>query len=294
MAAPIGFVLLTHSEAEQILRLVQRLNQLFASPPIACHHDFSKCPLAADSFPANVAFVRPHVETQWAGYSLVEGTLRALRLLYGQQEGPDWFVLLSGADYPIKTSGRIIQDLNAGAWDAHIHHEYIDPKNLQRKWHVECDLRYFREPVRLPRRLRRLFGWEPKKLPRWLINLNVPFSSRYRCYAGSQWFSGSRKAAQYIIQNSGDTPLVRYCRRVPRITDELYFQTLLGNSGLRLCNDNHRYIDWMDGQPHPKTLTRGDIPKLMASPCHFARKVAARDFDLMDAIDQAVDQSAQA
>ena len=37
----------------------------------------------------------------------------ALRLLYQTDQPPDWFALLSGADYPIKPAEKILEDLQA-------------------------------------------------------------------------------------------------------------------------------------------------------------------------------------
>ena len=56
----LGFVILTHDNPPQILRLINRLVSMFDNPPIVCHHDFSKCDLDTNLFPPNVSFVLPH------------------------------------------------------------------------------------------------------------------------------------------------------------------------------------------------------------------------------------------
>ena len=115
----IGFVLLTHANPPQILRLVRRLNTMFDAPPIVCHHDFGKCPLPDGFLPKNVSFVRPYVKTGWGPFSLVEAMLLALETIYRRSDSPDWCVALSGSCYPTKPAAQILTNLTAGGYDAH-------------------------------------------------------------------------------------------------------------------------------------------------------------------------------
>ncbi|HEY0170079.1 MAG TPA: hypothetical protein VGB98_03430, partial [Pyrinomonadaceae bacterium] len=66
-----------------------------------------------------------------------------------------------------------------------------------------------------------------------------------------------------------------------------YFQTILANAqGLKLNNNNWRYTDWSPGGPHPKTLLVEDMPALVASTAHFARKFDAdTDVRILDELD---------
>jgi hypothetical protein len=126
MPPKIGFILLTHNNPDQVIRLIATLNRMFDDPPIVCHHDFSKSDLPVDMLTKNVSLVQPHLQTGWAKFSVVEATLRAFELMYGNVNSPDWSVLLSGADYPIKSSKQILHDLASSSHDVHIHHEQIN------------------------------------------------------------------------------------------------------------------------------------------------------------------------
>jgi hypothetical protein len=71
-------------------------------------------------------------------------------------------------------------------------------------------------------------------------------------------------------------------------SEESYFQCVLANAPqLKLHNCDYRYVDWSANEAHPKTLTMEDLPSLVASPCHFARKfdagVDARVLNSLDA-----------
>lgn len=69
----------------------------------------------------------------------------------------------------------------------------------------------------------------------------------------------------------------------------MYFNTVLaGAEGLTIRDQNFRYLDWTGGGPHPKTLGHEDVPAMLDSGCHFARKLPW-DEPLLDLIDAAVD-----
>jgi hypothetical protein len=262
MIPTIGFVLLTHHKPHMIRRLIDKLNAMFDHPPIACHHDFSKSDLPLKTLPANVSLVAPHVEISWGEFGEVEGTARALRLLYENPASPDWFVLLSGTDYPIKPAQHILQDFKLSSFDAYIHCELIQAGAFKHPWQELCYQRYYRKDPNF-------------------------FSSEFKCYAGHQWFCANRRAAEYLVEfHATKTALAEHYRDVVHAS-ESYFQCVLANAPhLKLNNETWRYIDWSAGGPHPKTLGILDLPKLLASHAHFARKFDAdTDASILDELD---------
>jgi Core-2/I-Branching enzyme len=116
MTSKIGFVILSHSNARQLLRLVLCLRRIYDNPPIAVHHDFHQCPLETQDFPFEVKFVTPGIATGWGNFSLVMATLRALKLLYDHAT-PEWFVLLSASDYPVMSADKVLEDLSSSTFD---------------------------------------------------------------------------------------------------------------------------------------------------------------------------------
>jgi hypothetical protein len=288
----IGFILLTHSNPEQFLRLTGRLNQLFNFPPIVCHHDFSQCDLPLDRATPNLSFVQPHVRTKWADFSLVEAMLRGTEHLLERSDCPDWLVVLSGADYPLKPAWRVLQDLTSGSYDAHMAYSLIDPKTSQRDWDRQCCDRYLRKNIQIPWLTKKLeFAWRNLSFSYHISSYFLPFSNKFPCYAGSMWFTLNRRAAQYAVEAAQTHPRVHHHFKVSHIADEAYFQTMLVNAqSLKVHNNNYRYLDWSLGGWHPKTLELADVPKLIASPDHFARKFSIDKPEVLDAIDAAVDQ----
>ncbi len=286
----IGFVLLTHTKPHQIERLVSRLDEMFDAPPIVCHHDWDKARLDEARYPANVRFVRPHVQTSWAAYSVVEATIEALRQLHAGPDAPMWTVLLSGSDYPASSAQRIIDDLDAGeavGIDAFVQHRLVRLVDLADPKLAHFAQRYLNVPLHLPlRRGQRIRA----RLKPYLSAPFVPFSRAFRCYVGSQWFTVNHRAVHRILSTVECRPrLGRHYRRTI-FSEESLLQSILANAhDLRLSGDHHRYVDFPGGSAHPKILTLDDFPAIVASGAHFARKVDMDAHpDLLDALDRHV------
>ncbi|RUS98418.1 glycosyl transferase [Trichormus variabilis SAG 1403-4b] len=290
MTISVGFILLTHKKTKQIHRLIDHLNKMFNYPPIVCHHDFSKCDLSVDTLPKNISFVHPHLQTAWGEFSIVEATVQAIKLMYESANCPDWFILLSGSDYPIKTAKKILGDLTLSKYDAHINHEEIIYKVYQQNvkmgliWQILAHQRYCSyELCSIP-----LLNNLKVRLEHPLLTKPfLPFSYKLRCFGGGQWFSANKRAAEYIIKfHSHKNALTSHYRR-RMFADESYFQTILANAPhLNLKNDDYRYVDWSTKAAHPKTIVIEDLPHLLASSCHFARKFDIDiDSNILDQLD---------
>jgi hypothetical protein len=270
----IGFVVITHTAPRQIVRLIRALNLVYSSPPIVLHHDFDQCPIDL-SLPANVQVVRPHIPTQWCGYSVVRATLASLTLLYANPAKPDWFAVLSGACYPTKTAQEVISDLQEAGCDAYIDHQHIDPSHLESEYQRECFRRYYGWQFGLPRLSRRM-------TPPFLAAFTSSYSANgCRCYAGSEWFTANRNVAEYILASEEKYSWLARHLKNRHCPDETYFQTVLCNAPhFRLSKNNHRFIDWSSKTPHPKELQLEDLPSILGSSAHFARKFAPNSLAL--------------
>ena len=291
MSAPLGFILLTHNGHRQSLRLVNRLNAMFDFPPIVWHHDFSKCALPETKFSPNISFVRPSVKTNWTEFSIVNAELRAMEQIYSLPDPPERFVLLSGQDYPIKPAKQILADLQASDHDGHFELQLAREDNQGTPY------------LRTIYRRHVCFNFPPAPLFRWMkrqwpiftrpyrgpFKRLVPFSRELECYAGSQWFVANRRVVDHILEYHRTKPRLAKYYRWTMFPDESYFHTIVVNTKqLKINRNNWRYIDWSQGTSHPKILKMEDLPKLMASPAHFARKfnmdVDAEIFDRLDEV----------
>lgn len=293
MRNSIGFVIITHKNEKQIIRLISRLNKLFKNPPIVCHNDFSKLSINSQSFRKNFTFVRPYLKTEWAAFSVVDAVMLGLKQMQ-KMHAPQWTVIISGSCYPIKPAEVIQENLTKGDFDVHMHFEKIEKNNITRDWHRLCYERYFSVPLKCPQ-ITRPFKINYKNIVlknSWMTRPFAPFSKTQKCFAGSQWFSINSCTANKLISfHSSNSKIKRHFEAL-QFSEESYFHTLLCNqSGIRINNNNWHYIDWSEGNSHPKTLTLVDRESVLASPHHFARKLDINvDQKILDEIDKHVDQ----
>ncbi len=306
MSQTIGFLLITHRNADQIQNLSFRLGLMFGAPPIAIHHDSSQELLDGSSFPENVRFVDPIVPTDWGGFSVVKAQFAALKLLY-EFADPDWVVLLSAADYPIQTAERILADLGETPYDAFLDSRLIEDLGepyhdgslggfpfAQRLYLQTAYNRYVAQPLLSRKMARRLKtpveAWVVKSS--WIRERRTPFQGNVRCFAGDAWFTVNRRVAHFFLE---DTPLRKslfdhYKSRAS--PEESIYHTLLGNTSLfRVAPSNLRYTDWEGCYAHPRVLGREDFSKLLASKDHFARKFP-NDLEMLSELDQLIQDAA--
>ncbi|MBA2627311.1 MAG: hypothetical protein H0U85_04810 [Gemmatimonadales bacterium] len=295
----IGFVLLTYRNPPQTLRLIHRLNRSFDDPPIALHHDFGQCSFPVDQLPGNVSVVQPHRATGWGTFGTVEAFIAALDSLMGRRDSPDWFVFLSGSDYPIQPGERIRRELGAAVADAFMDIAHINPFALGRdtagsafgrEWHHLAFMRWFGTDVRLPRLTSsgRLEWRSSRPKLQWLPVTHGPFRGGFRCYGGEATITANRRTALRILEFHARKPALAEHYSERECVDESYLHCIIGNSPeLRVVKDSRRFTDWTERKRHPRTLTTADLPALVKSNAHFARKFDPEvDAAVLDRLDE--------
>jgi hypothetical protein len=301
---PIGFVLVTHNNPDQTLFLCERLNRMFADPPIAIHHDFSQTAISTERFPANVRFVENWVRTGWGNLSVIDALLAAVRTLYDTAD-PDWFVSLSAVDYPIQTADFILRELRES--DVDIYLDTRPLKNLGKlvrnqalgeqsfrhpMWQQLGFNRYAAIPLLNRKTAVRLnIAIETFCLPfNYLIRRLTPFGNGVQPYGGDAWFTANRRVAHVLLEQTPLWKKLHHHYRNRIVPEESFYHTLVGNTpGLKICTDNKRYTDWRGCFAHPRTLGREDFPRLLQSTHHFARKFKF-DPEVLRELDEAVAQ----
>jgi Core-2/I-Branching enzyme len=301
MSVKIGFVIVTYANPEQLLRLVRRLQHLYDNPSIVCHHDFSQCALRVDKFPNDIRFVLPHEKTGWGKFAVVTAALRALELLY-QKSTPDWFVLLSGSDYPTMRADDVLADLSSCGGDALLDLREVpsSPPNLPYELPENPTLQHFVSTENLALAWRRYVGFNawfpiiragprvgrhtmyfPFEMKRW-----SPFDAWFKCFYGDHWFSGNSKVAQILLTPTQKHLHLRRHLRWRVVPEECYYHSVLGNSPhVKIVKATRRYSEWLGGGAHPQFLTVKDLPAMISSEAHFARKFEP-DTPVLDEIDR--------
>jgi len=285
----VGFIILSHKEPHQTIRLIRRLQNLYDNPPIVCHHDFGQSPIAADKFPSDVKLVLPYIKTAWANYSVITAFLAALKLLQTPEPTPDWFVLLSGADYPTLSADKVVAELSSSGVDAFSTFEEIPllsrakvPPNLQLPWDYYIRFRAWIPILRKGARVGRYTISPPIK--QWAS----PFDAEFKCFKGSHWFAGTRKVAAILMHPTLKHVHLQRHLKWRHLPEECYYQSILGNYlGLKISQEKRRFANWRGGGAHPKILGMEDLPEILASKSHFARKFD-KDTAILDELDRLV------
>lgn len=303
----IGFVIISHNHPNQLHRLVRRLAASFPNSPIACHHDVFRCPIDVAAFPSSVWFLEPATKTFWGHISIVEAELRALQLLY-ERADPDWFVILSGSDYPVTSAEQILQDFLSAGVDAFLDYRKIspdsdkgsnhgDPVHGDSTWTDYARRRYL-ETMIAPDIAAKVLSAKSLAEADRLLNANrgvmvVPSSralpTGIECFAGDHWLTGNRRVAHRLIKENTESSQIMKYFAACLVPDEAFYQTVLCNTPtLRICPTSKRYAEWTSSSIHPKFLEHRDLRSIVASGAHFARKFQ-EDHPLLGVFDEIAD-----
>lgn len=292
----IAYLILAHTAPEQVARLVGRISD--PQDAVIVHVD-----RRSDVRPFEAAFARlpsPPILTprrtpvHWAGYGIVAATLILLRTALAQPRTFSHLVLISGADYPIRSTAEVQAFFAAHpgesfmSWSAGDHPAPVsdEERHGNADWYWSGDVYRLTSWTISVRGRRWQFPSErvpyqiPRRLPR---GLRTP-------YQGSAWWNLTPQAAEYCVRFLRRRPDVAAYFRFVLMPDENFFQMILlaGGSPLRetIVNEDLRYMHWAGNSP--PTLTPADVPDMLASRKLFARKLdLAAEPGTYDALDAA-------
>lgn len=214
-----------------------------------------------------VRFVAPYSNTGfmerdncvWAGYSQVAVQLSGIRQLIESGGKWDFFINMSGQDFPLQTQEEIMSYLegNKGKNFLHIIDQRKDwPRSLRR-------IKYMCFEIKTP------FLSGILRTP-----IRRPYLKGVRPYAGSEWFILNCAFCKYLISNPGLKKFTDFYKYTST-PDESFFQTVIMNSEFRssVIPDNKRVIVW-EGGNNPRIFRITDLEFLLkrAQKVFFARK----------------------
>jgi hypothetical protein len=226
---------------------------------------------------ADVAFVPRH-DSAWGTFGHVRASLEGIRAALAAPGGIEYAQLLTGQDYPLRSTTEIARFLGGSEGRSFMEHEPLprpgewwkaERGGLDRiqRWHLHVGGRHLSVRGR-------------RRLPAGL-----------RPFGGSAHWALSRACLEHVERFVADHPAVVRFFRFTRSPDELFFQTILLNSPLSdtIVSDDLRYTKWRPPSPHPEVLDAADLDTLRAARGHalFARKfdadAAPETLDLVDA-----------
>ncbi len=274
----LAHLILTHANPEQLNRLIGRLACEDADFYVHVDLKTDIAPFKAAVRHGNVQFVTNRVKVNWAGYSIVQATLNGFEQILASAKAYDQVNLLSGQDYPIKSTEQIHSFLAARRGMAFMH-----TLSVTDEWReaIPRITEYHMPDVSFPGKHKAL-GVINKLAPKRRMPVGLVPVGR------SQWFTIPLHCVAYIANYMRQHPAVPRFFRMSWAPDEMIFQTILYGSPFKkdIVNDNLVYVDWSAGGASPKVLTMADAEALDASDKLFARKFNPLiDTEILDHLD---------
>lgn len=299
----VAYVILCHRDAPQVLRLARTIRAMSPDAPILIRHDQPAGFLnLEDAQAAGADLLISPIKCRWGRWSLVQATLEALRWVRDHRD-PDWTVVISGQDYPLRPLAQWESELLEGSHDAVMASEPLatGPFRLRPHGSEGLKMRYTHRwywlphlglVSRLPRKLRRgmstlwyqlLYPLQAfivlNELPRkgeWVLGFRrrrVPWTRERPVYKGSQWMALSRRAVAACLDGTEAEALQHYFATTI-VPDEAYFQTVLENRrDIGVRRSVVSWVSWQDEEtPHPAAMTASDIDAAVRAGTPFGRK----------------------
>ncbi|MFC3559014.1 beta-1,6-N-acetylglucosaminyltransferase [Pedobacter jamesrossensis] len=278
----IAHIVMTHKNPAQLARLIKSLQ----------HKDFDfyihlDKKISIDDFlflekMDQVFFIRNRIKCNWGGWNFTQGIINCINEIISLNKNYNFINLLSAQDYPISSVTEIHNYLSERPSQNFIN---FAPDNSD--WWAAAPERY--EKYHLTD-----VNISGKYFFQRMINKILPkrkFPENLKLYGGSDssWWTLSGDCAQHVAEmvtkNKKLNNFLKYCWG----TDEFIIATLVMNSDFKnkTNNNNLRYIDWSEGNAHPKMLKIEDYSNLKSSTMHFARKFDTEiDEVILDKIDK--------
>jgi hypothetical protein len=287
----VVYIVLSHRDPEQVLRLVRALREGPAARVLVRHDPRGARLYGSDLDAAGGEAIEDDIAFEWACWPHVEVVLAALREAVARHD-PDWALILSGQDYPLRPLADIEAELGAGLLDGRLgavrEVERRRPANGDDEFFLRARYRHYTRPRAmpdLPRALRPLIY--ARALPP-LVGLRRLAPAPVPLVFSSDWLTLGRRAIATVLAAANNGRLMRYFRRVAVPSESLFASVLLNNEALTIERDHRRVADFAhEGAAHPELLTSADYDRLVASGADFARKFdAAVDEHILDLLDE--------
>lgn len=215
----------------------------------------------------------------WGGFGLVQAGIDGLRAAVQLNMDCDFVFFLTGQCYPLISMAGIEAKLQEIGEQSIIS---CDPMPMP--WWPNGGMdylqnRHFRIGSRLVIAPAPGSSWGRKLLN--LIFQRRPYPSGLMPFYGSGYWVLHRSAVDFVLNFLRSRPDVLHYYKYSFIPDEMFFNTIIGNSCLPIINDGPHHVRFQPNNTgHPDVLTAVDYPTLLRSNKMFARK-----------FDQTIDES---
>lgn len=215
-----------------------------------------------------ICFANHRYRVNWGGYSILKATFSLLEQAF-KYERYDRIVLLTGLDYPIKTSEQI-QHFFIENRDK----DFINAKVTDGREHEHLNYRQCRDC----RALKLLFGGLAKYIPNCRIVRKKDFLKYkdriYKIYGTSPKWALRGSSAEYVLNFKRNNPSFNRYFKFMHAPDDFYFATVLSHSELKdniVDAEKLFFIRWLPNEG-AKVLEMEDFEILKSVDALYAKK----------------------
>lgn len=271
--AILAFVLIAHEPAEVVGKSIDMLLKADGECLVSVHYDDNSSSTEFARLKRRytgeerVLLVEDRARCSWGQFGIVDGTVRALRLLAASGKDYTHAYLVSCSCWPIRPIAELRQFLDRnGAVD------FIE--SYDERW-MTGGLREERYTLRHPfsfTRQRALFEAGVRLQRKLRIRRKIPagLSPRY----GSQWWCLRRETITGILRWVEENPTAYAFYRQVWIPDETFFQTIAHTLGATVARGYIPTLYTFNVHGKPIVFYDDHLAWLQQQPHFFARKVA--------------------
>lgn len=245
----IAFLITAYNNYDHLKRMVDSLNDTNENWFFIHIDEKSPMPNSFSGY-KNLIFVERR-KVWWGGWSHLDAILvlikAALKLKF------DYYILLSGVDYPIRPNSFLYNKLKNGG-------EYINLIKGFQSHKSESRVKYFHFDSFDRRNKKsyrtRFFSFVEKKIRIFYFKKEYPFS---QIYHGSTWWALSHDTIVYIDEFiKQNTTYVKFFKST-WCPEESFIPTILGNSNLEVIyRNNLTFTDW-SSNPAPALINESHL-----------------------------------
>lgn len=284
----IAYLILTHGNFNHLNRLINAIND--ENVDIYIHVDKkAKINFKSDLPNIHVLQDTQRVKVYWTGISTVKAILNLIRRAKTHKE-PDYYILLSGADYPIRPK-QFLYDMLAQK------REYITSLAVPNYPHKPLT-RFENFYMEFNRKGK---GWDYyfcKTIEFIARNLKIKRKFDFKPYAGFCWFALTKECISYLLDSIEKNKKMFDFFKYSFNPDESLIHSFIGNSPFQeKVAFSLTYTEFLNGNYSPEIISERHVEILKQQtefedmhfvkyiPC-FARKFEDNSYEITKLIDR--------
>jgi len=281
----IAYLIIAHHKIEQVYSLIDALDSENSFFFIHVKKSFKFDLDEKFRIRENIFFSPVRFDSGWSGFKTVLATFELIKSAIEFSKRIDYFILLSGQCFPVKSLNTINKQLKTFKDRCVIECTPLPDINQVTGGLQKIEHRWFMDETQYWNPYIKKYSHKILHFFEDLFHLKRKYPAGFKPYWGSTWWAMPREAIEYVLNFNELRPDFLTFHKKAFCPDELYFQSVIGNSRFKsqIINRPFRYLEW--GHDGPRTLTISDYETLKQTDHLFARKFdPAQSAELIEAL----------